>query len=241
MKKYIVFILLSLLILNGCSNEKKMSASTAPLQSNPPSTSISSYEEVYSTVLTQYRSIIRSWNSDDDTEGYPNFTKDYENNKFPSPNDTLEYEWYCMLAEGKYPKDSDYGYVLKNIDQDTIPELFWVKDDGTVLAVFTVSENRPTLLGAYWPRNRCVVLDSGDLYIHGSNGASNYEYSIQRLDPNTKTLVVIEKRMRQGNQFFMQADGETLEITEEEFNQSLQQHPYKNGEKWERINPTMIS
>jgi hypothetical protein len=47
--------------------------------------------------------------------------------------------------------------------------------------------------------------------------------------------------MRQGNQFFMLADGETLEITEEEFNQSLQQHPYKNGEKWERINPTMIS
>ena len=66
---------------------------------------------------------------------------------------------------------ADYGYILKDINNDGVPELFWVRDDYSLLAAFTISEGKAVTIGAYSSRNKGFVMDTGEIYQYAAGGS----------------------------------------------------------------------
>ena len=234
MKRIFVIILL-LTLLVGCGKQISENSSVAELPGNVvsiiPNTSQaeqglgvpSEYEEI----LAQYQVIVNSWSSDNDEEGYPNFTKDFENNKLPYPNGSEEYEWSEMLIDGKYPKHSKYGYILKDINEDNVPEMFWVNGEYTLLAAFTIVDGNAITIGAYRPKNSAIVLDSGEIYEYRSGGANVYELSLLELQPESYRFTVVKRVGRFRDEYFYEINnGEEIAISNAEFERFVRQYPF---------------
>ena len=64
--------------------------------------------------------------------------------------------WSNMLVEMTNglasPSKSDFGYIVYDLNDDQTPELFWVRSDHEILAIFTLVNNQARLLDAFWPR-----------------------------------------------------------------------------------------
>ena len=74
----------------------------------------------YAEVLKQYREIAQIIET--------NFSQAYEEEALPVPAGAEKYEWFEMLADGaRYA--GKLGYVVKDINGDEIPELFWVGEN----------------------------------------------------------------------------------------------------------------
>lgn len=217
---------------DGNSN-RELPMTTHATQTGYPETLPLEYEEI----LSQYKVIVNSWSSDNNEEGHPNFTNDFENHKLPYPNGSEEYEWDEMLIDGKYPKFSKYGYVLKDINGDNTPEMFWVYEDYTLLAAFTIVDGKAVTIGAYRPRARAIVLDSGVIYEYRSGGADIYECSLLMLSPNADQLSVIKKiGCYDDENFYEIKDGQKTAISKADFDAFVQQYPFplEPTESWKK-------
>ena len=89
------------------------------------------------------------------------------------------------------------GYALRDINADGEPELFILSEDdytndSVIAALFTLLDGKPTLVGAYWSRNRCYVDDKGIVYVNGSSGAEDSFSESYTLDAATGTLQLKE-------------------------------------------------
>lgn len=181
--------------------------------------------EEYAEVLELYKEIADSIVSEE-------FEKDYYDEKFPSPNPELDYEWHCMLVElnlwsfdsMEKTKDS-FGYVLKDINGDDIQELFFMLHDCTILAAFSISGEEANLLDAYWPRHRCMLLDSGELYTFSSSGAQDFEYKIQKLDKDGRALSDILQFGSEEGSYYKIVEENEDRISDKEFEKLRMEYP----------------
>ena len=185
----------------------------------------SSTPEEYSETLKIYKKIANSIISGE-------FEKDYNAGKFPSLNSKLDYEWSCMLAElniwsfGSMEKTKDsFGYVLKDINGDGIQELFFVLHDYTILAAFSRIGEEANLLDAYWPRHRCMLLDSGELYTFSSSGAQDFEYKIQKLDKDGRALSDILQFGSEEGSYYKIVEENEDKISDKEFEKLRMEYP----------------
>lgn len=181
--------------------------------------------EAYAEMLELYKEITDSIVSEE-------FEKDYYDEKFLSPNPELDYEWHCMLVElnlwsfdsMEKTKDS-FGYVLKDINGDGIQELFFVLHDYTILAAFSISGGEANLLDAYWPRHRCMLLDSGELYTFSSSGAQDFEYKIQKLDKDGRALSDILQFGSEEGSYYKIVEENEDRISDKEFEKLRMEYP----------------
>ena len=86
------------------------------------------------------------------------------------------------LVRSTSPKASNYGYVLYDINKDKTPELFWVSDDSSIVAVFTYYKEKLLILDAFWSRYRGYVGANGQFYTWGSDGAADYYCTVSILN-----------------------------------------------------------
>jgi len=214
-----LLLCLSLLMMGGCA---------------PSSEPAACYHvpEAYTALLTHYEAVAEGLRS-------KSFEQDYHDGiaLFDSPDEALLYEWCCMLiAAGQYAQAADqntFGYILEDINNDTVPELFWVQGDYTVLAVFTLEQDTPKLLDAYWPKHTCRVLDSGELYVRDTGGAAVFAYTWYTLDTQTRSLTPQPYRFGcDDGANFETPNGERISINETRFAQILSEHPFEHGERW---------
>ena len=75
---------------------------------------------------------------------------------------------------------------------DRVPELIILSGGYTIHALYTLSGEKPVLLGAYWSRNSCVIDETGTLYISGSGGASDSSSASYTIAPCGAELQLIE-------------------------------------------------
>ena len=134
---------------------------------------------------------------------------------------------YPRNVEGWKPNgSSDFGYAIKDINGDGSVELILLRSDGTIVAVFTMHDQKPVLLDAFQNRYRCSLSDSGEIFTSGSNGAArtvNRKYS---LDPATGQLLLICEFGTDGfdpdtgeTSFYMEVNAARTNLTEAEYEQ----------------------
>ena len=75
----------------------------------------------------------------------------------------------------------DFGYILYDLNKDETPELFWVRGDHSIVAVFTVKNGEAVLLDAFGTRYKGYVSEKGELYGWGSGGSQDQRCSVYKL------------------------------------------------------------
>ena len=131
------------------------------------------HEAKYSGIITAYRHYAANPSEDDASEnlfakvaGLTGIDPDYSNNN-------KSYGLNCSIDEIRFEPSENLGYSFHDLNNDGVPELFVITSDYTITAVYSLVNDNPILVGAYWSRNRCVIDKSGTLYINGSSGADD--------------------------------------------------------------------
>lgn len=82
--------------------------------------------------------------------------------------------------------EADFGYILHDINADGIPELFWVREDYSIAAVFTRKKEQMVLLDAFYSRYRGYISEDNAFYCNGSGGAADSDCTVYTLDGGKK-------------------------------------------------------
>ena len=78
------------------------------------------------------------------------------------------------------------------MNNDGCQELFILSDSHVIYAIFSLVNDKPALVDAFWSRHWCVIDKTGKVYIHGSNGASDSSAASYHIVPNDAKLQLIE-------------------------------------------------
>jgi len=194
--------------------------------------------EAYTAVLQDYKELL-------DFRFSENFNEDFNNGIMVELNPKMQQDlekdipgdFYYMYVEMDEAKDcdspDDYGYVLKDINDDGVQELFWVGKCHTILAVFTIMNGQAELLDAFWPRYMARMTEDGYLYTQGSGGAAYTQFDIYKLLPNSS---VLERRIgfaQDGEDVYLEwVEDKQVTITQERFEKLQQQHPFEHSVEW---------
>lgn len=188
----------------------------------------------YESIIRMYSKLVEvlpDWVSDDQQEEIDAL--------FYFPNEQAR-EWYVMVSDAVFilcPGDranglAHLGYAIKDVNGDGVEELFLLSDEFTMIALFTQYDGKPVLLEDFWNRKRGYVNESGQIIISGSSGADVSSQEVYRLDAATGRLVLEEAIGLDGHTedlqtiYYHQIGEERTYISEEEFNQLIQQAPY---------------
>ena len=134
--------------------------------------------------------------------------------------------------------ESDFGYILHDLNADGIPELFWVREDHSIAAVFTRKKEKMILLDGFWSRYRGYVSQSNIYSTHGSGGAADNECVLYTLDGGKlkeqfRFGMESAYNSEEGYLLFEAAGTEKLEITEYQFENLHDQFPDKESKYWQ--------
>lgn len=200
----------------------------------------------YTEVIEDYKNIVEFRLSD-------NFNSEWNNGNFG-----IYYKYHNVDIHGDFsnmivemlPYDQEatvasYGYVLKDINNDTIPELFWVCGEldsiYSIRAIFTIAEGKAQLLDAFWSRYKCVITDEGELYTMGSGGAAYTEYELRVLDKNSAHLTTTKEfgtdyDHENNLALYYVSEGEKEYISKDRFDELLTDNPYESGSEFLKSN-----
>ena len=115
------------------------------------------------------------------------------------------------------------GSARKDLNGDGIEELILLSDY-FIVAVFSMSEDKPVLLGNYWARNSCWIDADGNLHINGSGGADHSTNAVYRIADGGASLELIAEFGSCGfywegdvaiTKYYQVVDGERVSITKE--------------------------
>lgn len=180
----------------------------------------------YESIIEEYR-IYVDYLINDELE------KAHDNNVFSTPDSNLAYKWSCMQSETishrGFPKTrEDFGYAIEDLNGDGNSELILLSQDYTVLALFSMKNNTPKLLDAFWSRHTCAITNERLIYTLSSGGAAYWEYAFQRLSQESE-LIPVEKygsTSEDGEQYYYyEVDGEKQIISEEKLNDIRERFP----------------
>lgn len=229
--RWILLCLAMLLSLLGCG-----SGQAEPAQTTPPETPVipAAYEEI----LPDYETVVDFRLSD-------TFESDYNSGKTVELSDALTvldeelgYRWHCMMIEmlpwGSQFTKASFGYALKDLNADGIPELFWVREDGFILAVFTVSDGEARLLDAYWTRHSGVLADSDYLLTMSNSGATCTQYKVNEISADGTGLTAVAEFGVDGDYYEM-IGGEKVTVDEARFQELQAAYSSENDNDWEIV------
>jgi|GEM_PF-1769849 len=146
-------------------------------------------EQAYAPILDEYRYAFQQGGDVDTvTDHLVSFLEDAAQVDAQQPR-ALAYSLDEPMRSG-----SPIGYAIRDINEDGIPELFILTQDGdsgdeTINALFTLRGGETALVDAYWSRNSCTLAADGTLYIDSSSGADSSTSAAYRLSAQTGTLI----------------------------------------------------
>lgn len=255
MKRIILFVILTaILLLCGCSDNASVSDNlqyhddTDAAESNNPdiettSSSASVPENSAPEIPDEYRTVINDLKTIVEFRISKTFEAEYNDGYFPetgewfdfnSLSEQLQYAWSCMIAEMPgYPDGYSldrYGYVLKDVNGDGIDELFFVRKDHSIIAIFTLVDGNPQLCDAFWSRYKCVITDKNEIYTLGSSGADHFDYIVKKL--NFKNRFTVIKEFGADGEYYETVDNERVIVDKSRFDELCNEYPLVNGESW---------
>ena len=124
------------------------------------------------------------------------FAEDFEDKlkegAYPSPTGELSDKWMTTLSDAKADfhnvDENAFGYKLIDINSDGISELFFVRSDDKLLAVFTMHEGKPCMVDCYGRSYIGVIRDTGEVYTMTVRDDGGYDYRIYTLNPSSGGL-----------------------------------------------------
>jgi hypothetical protein len=96
-----------------------------------------------------------------------------------------------MIAPDIMMSSRNFGYAVRDMDSNGVPELFLLTNDGSVWAMYTFIDGEIKLLDTFWPRNLCVLDLSDLIYINWSNGAFDNGRDAYRISKDGRELELI--------------------------------------------------
>ncbi len=141
-----------------------------------PAPEASQWENQYKPVLDEYREFVKSFKQSTRLENLPDWGAPWE-----------------QTAADMMLSTRQFGYALRDMDSNGIPELFLLTSDGFIWAMYTVADEAPKLIGTFWTRNTCVMDQSAVLYTKWSNGALDNGQDIYRMSKDGRELELIER------------------------------------------------
>ena len=151
-------------------------------------------------------------------------------------SEDLEYAWTTRVGFFPDTHADDFGYILHDINDDDVPEFFWVQSDHKILAVFTYHNGEVVLLDAYWYRHYAYVSEEGELYSGGSSGAAEHQYNIYGIQNGQLTAVCGFRstyNSTKGEAEYYEFDhGEEVQITQERYKQLGAIYPCVDSAFW---------
>ena len=135
-------------------------------------------------------------------------------------------------SELKENTPEDFGIILKDINNDNIDELFLVRNDHNILAIFTLIDNSPKLLDAFWSKYKAVMLDNIQIYTLNSSSANTFEYSIKKLNNDGDELIITKSFGCDNGTYYTQnfKQKETIEVCD--FENIIFLNPFENSQDW---------
>lgn len=253
MKKIIVLCLtfaLSWSVLVACEqpNQVEMNNSENHHRTQDISSETYAHEELEDSNLDGYESIIKLYR--EIAESCPVYvdkkdsTEELASISIPGVNDETVLKWYDSIFYSTYflyPRDSYglredgykyIGYTVKDLNKDNSEELILRLNDDTVIAVFTMVDGVPVLVGNYWNRYTCWIDADGLLHTHGSSGADRSNNAIYDINSSGELVLLwgcgtdgCDEHTREII-YYKMTDGEKHYITKDEYNTYCVQSPY---------------
>jgi len=185
---------------------------------------------------TDYISIVEEYRKFVDYIINEDFESAIDNNIFSTPDSSLSYNWSCMIGETNiwyyrdFPKaEGAFGYALEDLNGNGNNELILLLRDYTVLAIFSMTNENPKLIDAFWPRHKCAIYDTGLLYTLSSSGADSWYYKIQQISQDGSNLLDLEeygsKVDGEHQNYYKVIDGKTHDISKAEFDEFQEKFP----------------
>ncbi len=85
------------------------------------------------------------------------------------------------------------GYATKDLNKDGKDELILMNDNYNVIALFSLENGQPVLLGSYIPRGCCTIDADGTLHIYSNDGAADFSHMIYKLSKSGTGLEEITR------------------------------------------------
>jgi len=200
-------------------------------------------EKIDSDIADEYLPVIEYLKKIVEFRISKSFEADWNNGIFPETGDwfdydslseQLEYAWSCMIVEMPgYPEDfslDQYGYIVKDINEDSIDELFFVRKDYSVIAIFTLIDGKPQLCDAFWSRYKCVITDKNEIYTLGSSGADHFDYTVKTLDSKNGFNVI--KEFGAEGEYYETIENKRETVDKARFDELYNMYPLENGTDW---------
>lgn len=93
---------------------------------------------------------------------------------------------------GNHEEDlSSIGYKLKDINDDSIEELF-ISDSNNIFGLYTIKDDEAVLVTEGWKRSRNYLLSDNTIYYEGSGGAVNTTFGIYTLNSGSTELEAVD-------------------------------------------------
>ncbi len=254
----VVILMMVLALFSGCAGDTERMGSTTTLPTKAPEQPLQTMPVAYEETLADIQSVME-WKLAVD------FWEEYDQGEMPEPilsdnlaaqladkeNDEVSEEWFNMVMEmlPHYADAATYrtGYILKDINGDNVPELFLVQEDRTLLAVFTVCEEKSKLLKAFWHRYAAVMTDDGRLSIQSSPGTGLLDREILKLDAEGVLVNDLSFHCDDPGSSDLEAvytervgDGKAKAITEERYDELVALYPFEWGSAWKELKLSYI-
>ncbi len=260
MKKYLAFLLCFMMIISLCScgggnvdnnenttdtiDDTTESITDPEKETKPneesPNMQLSGYFPNYESILKAYRRAINNF-------------KTVNTNPLAVAaelfgwQDSIEKEWFLKIdssaylfypGRGKDDSSSPHyklscGYAIKDLNGDGVDELVLLNEDYMVVAVFSMANGNPILLGNYIPRGSCWIDGNGWLHENKTGGSEYSTHVIHKIAEGGASLELIAEYGTDGTEwiggvavtkYYKLVNGEGVDITEDEYNSLNEQY-----------------
>jgi len=231
-------ILILCCLLSCCVLDRDVSADKKQALDDLPGV-----KDVYENVLLDYANLVTyrlsdefetKWNANGELPIGNELKAAISDTDAPRDDDSvpLSARWSNMIVEMPKGLESagkhDFGYVYWDVNSDHADELFWVRSDGMILAVFTVYNEKLVLLDSFWTRYRCEISESGAFHTVSAGGTA-YGYDVRTLG-HTGALAHCQEFGFDSAEYYSIVQGKKTRITEEDFLKLRQE--FSLGQTW---------
>ena len=163
------------------------------------------------------------------------FAEDFEDKlnqgAYPSPTGELSDKWLTTLLDAKDDfrnvDENAFGYKLIDVNSDGISELFFMRSDDRILAIFTMHDGKPCMVDCYGRSYRGVIRDTGEVYTMTVREDGGYDYRIYTLNPSSGGLYNTVSFGYEGTIAYEMIDGSTYTTSTERITELAEEYPFE--------------